>query len=175
MPTSGRKTVTKPGKSLAPLRLNSRAANHLHPSLSRRVLWRDIGLTLVMVSGLSMVFLSPFLSANRSMTTAPDRILGAATAASLTVPVTVRSGDQVRRLISRPQYGTIAEALGQAAAGSSFEYTSRGSSIYLRRFLNLSNDVTGGWQVRVNGVLVADLSLRSLEQGDQIAVERQSP
>ncbi|MEK7537884.1 MAG: hypothetical protein AAB619_02850 [Patescibacteria group bacterium] len=145
------------------------------PPPSRRAPWRNIGLTLVMTGGLLTVFLSPFLLADRSATATPGRILGAATAASLTVPVTVRSGDQVRRLISRPQYGTIAEALGQAAAGSSFEYTSRGSSIYLRRFLNLSNDVTGGWQVRVNGVLVADLSLRSLEQGDQIAVERQSP
>ncbi len=146
------------------------------PPPSRRAPWRNIGLTLVMAGGLSTVFLSPFLLANRSATATPGRVFGAATVAPLTVPVTVRSGDRVWRLTVRPQYGTIAEALGQAAAvtQSSFEYTSRGSSIYLRRFLNLSNDVTGGWQVRVNGVLVADLSLRSLEQGDQIAVERQS-
>ncbi len=146
----------------------------------RLTIWRDVGLALVMAVGLSTVFLSPLrfsssTTAVKSTAVTSGRILGNSITVPLTIPVTVRLWSSEWRTVTAPKYGTLTEALSQAAAASqsSFEYVSRGSSIYLQRYLGLSDDLSGRWEVRVNGVLVADLSARPLEQGNEVTLTRQ--
>lgn len=139
---------------------------------------RDVVLALVMAIGLSTVFLSPLrfsADATESSTTTvtPGRILGESIVIPLKVPVSIHLRDQRWQVITSPRFGMLAEALSQAAgaAGSSFEYMSRGSSIYLLRFMKVADDTTGVWIVSINGVATTDLSSPSLEQGDEVVIE----
>ncbi len=139
--------------------------------------WRDAILALVMAAGLSTVFLSPFHIAStiKSVPTS-GRILGEATTVPLHIEVVVSDAAQTKRVTVYPTTGTIAQALGQAAAQlqTSFDYTSRGASIYLADFDALPNAVTGTWTVRVNGAAITDLSQQSLAQGDQLTLDYHS-
>jgi len=140
------------------------------PTNSHRADVRDVVLALLMAIGLSTVFLSPLRFTGVSVASAPTtvgggRILGEAVTVPLSVQVSIHQGDQQWRVMTSPRGGTLAEALGQAAGavGSSFAYLSRGSSIYLQQFMNVTNDLTGSWVVRVNGLSISDLSSRPLE------------
>lgn len=145
---------------------------------SRWATGRDVALALVMAIGLSTVFLSPLRFSGTSVPAAVpvsgERVLGASISVPLTVTVSIKNGEQVWRTSVTPTTEMLAEVLARAAnvAGSTFEYQSRGSSIYLTRFLDLPDDTTGMWIVRVNGVAVSDLSQVTLEQADEITVER---
>lgn len=149
-------------------------------SASRWATGRDVVLALVMAVGLSTVFLSPLRFSHSvapvATPEASERVLGESISVPLTVTVTIRNDGQVWRTSVTPTTGTLAEVLARSAsdAGSSFEYLSRGSSIYLSRFLDLPDDAAGSWTVRVNGAAVTDLSQPVLEQGDEITVERQA-
>lgn len=153
----------------------------VQPAVSSR--WatgRDVVLALVMAIGLSTVFLSPLRFspqvASDKPTESPERVLGASITIPLAVSVIIKNDRQEWRSSVTPITGTLAEVLARSAnaAGSTFEYSSRGSSIYLTRFLNLRDDQTGVWVVRVNGIAVTDLSQSFLEQADEITVERQA-
>lgn len=139
---------------------------------------RDMVLAFIMALGLSAVFLSPFrfsrlLQADSKTPKTGGQVLGVSISVPLAVQVVIQQADQEWRSMTYPRTGMIAEALSQAAgaAGSSLQYQSRGSSIYLQRLLNLGDDVSGSWMVSVNGAVVTDLSLRSLEQGDEVRAE----
>lgn len=73
-----------------------------------------------------------------------------------------------------PAPGTLVEVLSKmaTAAGSTMEYRSLNTSMYLTKFLGLGDDATGRWRVSINGVTVTDLSLPVLQQGDDIRIER---
>lgn len=167
-------------KSLVPV-----VAQQLQPKIistgsrvqSKSTNGRDMFLALLMAVGLSTVFLSPLRLA--TVTTdvpesvaKPGRVLGESVVVTLRVPVSIRLNGQEWKISTAPKYGLLAEVLGQAASavGTSFEYTSRGSSIYLQRYFKIPDDVTGSWVVSVNGVAVTDLSSRLLEQGDEVRV-----
>jgi hypothetical protein len=148
-----------------------RATIHHAGRHRRRQVIRDVLAALLIAVGLSTVFLSPLTHPNGD---SREKILGQSIVVPLTVPVTLVNHGNTQTILTYPKYGTLPEALGQAAAdqGTNFYYTTRGSSAYLWRFFNQVNDATGGWAVTVNGLVVTDLLSINLRQGDQITAER---
>lgn len=145
---------------------------------SRRALWTDLSLALIMATGLTTAFFSPLrLTTSKADAPPVGRVLGASTAVPLTVPVTVYLEGQRWQYLAQPKSGWLVEVLSWVAAQqqSTFDYLSRGSSMYLHRFLNIADDVSGSWVVRVNGLPVTDLSQVNLQQGDEVVIERLRP
>lgn len=129
-------------------------------------------LALLLATGLSATFLSPFRYAAPVAQAQPGRILGESIVVPLHITVVVQQPDHRWEVTTYPSSGTITEALAQAAgsAQGTLSYVSRGSSIYLQRFMGSANDTTGRWVTRVNGEALTDLSLRQLIQGDEVSI-----
>lgn len=138
-------------------------------------IWRDVALALVMALGLTSAFFLPMRSP--TATPAEGRVLGAETAGPLTVTVNVHYDTQTVRLDLQPVPATVTNVLAMTAAAmrSSFSYTSRGSAIYLQRFLGQADDASGVWAVQWNGQLLTDLSQLLLGNGDELTIIRQRP
>ncbi len=102
--------------------------------------------------------------------TTQGHILGVSATQPLQVTVTVSAPFSHASATTILSTGTLTEALARAASAlnSSLGYTSRGSSIYLTSFLETSNSPAGHWGIAVNGAPVTDLSLVTLNQGDQV-------
>lgn len=138
---------------------------------------RDVMLALFLAIGLSSAFFSPLRPRSIAVTptrTSTGRILGATTTEPLTINVVATRDQSEWRQTMTPAPRTLIEALSKiaTAAGSTMEYRSLNTSMYLTKFLGLGDDTTGRWRVSINGVTVTDLSLPVLQQGDEIRIER---
>lgn len=128
---------------------------------------RDIALALLLAAGLSTAFLAPTQTQHVTENSVPHpRVLGSSITIPLTVTVAVHAGDIDWRGSIRPVHGTLVEAIAAAASlsGTTFSYSSRGTSIYPQE-----QSI-----IHLNGVLVNDLSLPILHQSDTITLEQPS-
>ncbi len=172
-------TRPKMAASLGVLENQPESSNTVGSVSSHWATGRDVVLALFMTIGISAVFIFPGRAAHFNVTTPKvavtrEQVLGESIALPLTIPVIMYIGGERSLISTSPKNGTLIEAVSQAAAerGGSLTYVSRGESIYLRSFLNISNDETGSWEIRVNGLVAADISVQTLEQGDEVTITR---
>lgn len=137
--------------------------------------WKALLMAGFLALGFSSTFLGPVMRI-QTPTHAGGIILGDSDSRPLTVPVTIIDSTTTT-ILTQPASGLVTDALARAAAvlGGSLSYTSRGASIYLQKFSSLPNSPTGTWAVRLNGLVVVDLSQPVLSQGDRLSVEYVRP
>lgn len=134
--------------------------------------WKALVLAGLLALGFSSTFLGPVLKIQNDAPTT-GQILGDTDSRPLMIPVTVKHADRIYTVDTKPSTGTITDALSRAAAGlgGGLQYSSRGESIYLQKFLTTANTDAGAWVVKVNDVPVSDLSAPMLLQGDAVTIE----
>ncbi len=133
--------------------------------------WKALMMAGLLALGFSSTFLGPVWRVQTDQRIG-GQILGDADSQPLAIPVTVTMGKQTATIATAPTSGTVTDALSRAAAklGGELLYDSRGSSIYLKEFLRMTNSPTGAWQVRHNDVILTDLSAVTLRQGDHVTI-----
>lgn len=133
--------------------------------------WKALVMAGLLALGFSSTFLGPVWRVQTDQRRG-GQVLGEIDSQPLTIPVTVAMGEQTVTIVTAPAGGGVTEALSRAAAklGGELIYDSRGSSIYLTKFLSTANSGVGAWQVRYNDVIMTDLSTTILRQGNRLSI-----